>query len=102
MKFFWIIIPLLLLQGCAQMFPAQATKLDSGAYRIQTTANIFASDESMKKKVDKKAEGICQGKGFTELESKAQAHSEQIYMPGMVTTGSYKTFNKTIQCNQSQ
>nr|WP_032863892.1 hypothetical protein [Acinetobacter vivianii] len=102
MKFFWIITPLLLLQGCAQMFPAQATKLDSGAYRIQTTANIFASDESMKKKVDKKAEGICQGKGFTELESKAQAHSEQIYMPGMVTTGSYKTFNKTIQCNQSQ
>ena len=98
MKYSIWLLPLF-LQGCAQMFPAHATKLDSGVYMIQSTGNLFASNESMQNKVDKKAENICQGKGFTDLGGKIQAHNQPIYVSGIVTTSSYKTFNKTIQCN---
>jgi len=98
MKYSIWLLPLF-LQGCAQMFPAHATKLDSGVYMIQSTGNLFASNESMKNKVDKKAENICQGKDFTDLGGKIQAHNQPIYVSGIVTTSSYKTFNKTIQCN---
>lgn len=41
------------------MFPENAKKLDPGAYMLQFTGNVFASDESMKSKVDRKAESIC-------------------------------------------
>ena len=68
---------------------------------IRSTGNLFASNESMKNKVDKKAENICQGKGFTDLGGKIQAYNQPIYVSGIVTTSSYKTFNKTIQCNDS-
>jgi len=41
------------------MFPENAKKLDSGVYMVQSTGNVFASNESMKSKVDRKAESIC-------------------------------------------
>ncbi|MEL4701525.1 hypothetical protein, partial [Acinetobacter baumannii] len=55
------------LTGCAQMFPAQATKLENGNYMIQTTSNILGSNEAMENKVNKKAETVCAGKGFSEI-----------------------------------
>lgn len=94
-----LVISCYFLTGCAQMFPAHATKLDTGGYMIQTTSNIFGSNESMVNKVNKKAETICEGKGFSEGNNNFQNHSQQIYLPQIVTTGSYKTFNKVIKCN---
>lgn len=87
------------LIGCAQMFPAQATKLENGNYMIQTTSNILGSNEAMENKVNKKAETVCAGKGFSEINNNHQTHSQQIYTAQVITTGTYKTFNKTIKCN---
>ncbi len=87
------------LTGCAQMVPAQATKLNTGNYMIQTTSNIFGSNQAMEDKVNKKAELVCEGKGFSEVGNNLQTHSQTIYMSQVVTTGSFKVLNKTIKCN---
>ncbi|MFW1760963.1 hypothetical protein [Acinetobacter calcoaceticus] len=87
------------LTGCAQMIPAQATKLENGNYMIQTASNILGSNEAMENKVNKKAETVCDDKGFSEINNNHQTHSQQIYTAQVITTGTYKTFNKTIKCN---
>ncbi|EKP52615.1 hypothetical protein ACINNAV21_1757 [Acinetobacter baumannii Naval-21] len=34
-----------------------------------------------------------------EINNNHQTHSQQIYTAQVITTGTYKTFNKTIKCN---
>lgn len=101
LKLMLLIPSALALNGCAQMFPAQATKLDNGGYMIQATSNLFGSNQAMEKKVNKKAALVCEGKGFSEVSNNLQTHSDQVYLPQtqVVTTGTFKTFNKTIKCN---
>ena len=87
------------LTGCAQMVPAQATKLNTGNYMIQTTSNMFGSNRSMEDKVNKKAELVCEGKGFSEVGNNLQIHNQTMYTAQVVTTGSFKVLNKIIKCN---
>ncbi len=95
-----LLVALLFLQGCAQMIPAKATRIESGVYMLQATGNMFASTDSLRKKVDKKAESVCAGKGFDDLSSNAQWQNQQFYNVGVVMSAGYQIFNKRIKCKE--
>ncbi|WP_332604829.1 hypothetical protein [Acinetobacter sp. ESBL14] len=58
------------LTGCLQMLSPTVGDFGSGVYEITTQSNIFGSNKAMRAKLLKKADAICKGKGFNELDGK--------------------------------
>lgn len=90
----------LIAQGCAQMIPARSWELDEGLYKLEASGNIFASNESLQEKVDKKAAKICGEAGFTYVEDTGVVmQNETTYTNGYSVDASYKVLTKTVKCN---
>ncbi len=91
-----------ILTGCAQWIPARSTELSPGRYSLESSGNMFATYESLKKIIDKKAMKLC-GEGLYEYESEGDlAHMTQTtYSQGMQIEAGYKVLTKIVACNHS-
>ena len=95
----YLLAGLFLFQGCAQMIPARAMDQGNGLYKLEASGNMFASDESLHAKIEKKANKVCDS-GFKYIEdSDPNWHKQTTYSNGMVIDASYKVLTKTIKCD---
>lgn len=60
----FIFILIALTSGCASWIPAAVHKLDNGVLQISTNGNVFAKEEKMRIKLEKKANKACNEKGY--------------------------------------
>ncbi len=98
-----IILLLIVVQGCAQMIPARAWEIEPGIYKLEASGNVFASDESLHAKIDKKSAKKCGVSGFSYLDKSSPRWNKQTtYSNGVRVTASYKVLTKTIQCNDKK
>lgn len=95
----YLIFFVVLLSGCATWFPAAVQEIEEGVYSISATGNSFASQEKMRLKVNKKAEAICQGKGYEKVEKESVKWAEQKDYVNNLTT-SYQVMSMTITCKE--
>lgn len=99
---FLLILFLLATGGCATWFPAAVKKIDEGVYTITATGNSFASQATMKRKIEKKAQTLCKESGYDITKDEAVEWLEQKnYSTGVSTT--YQQMSMTVACrNASQ
>ena len=89
------------ITGCAQWIPARSTELSSGRYSLQSSGNVFASYESLKKIIDKKAVKLCGNEYEYESEGELDNKSQTNYASGMTVSASYKVLTKIVICKKS-
>lgn len=96
------VIPICLaltLSGCATWFPAAVKEIDEGVYTITATGGSFTKRETLKAKLDKKAESLCQEKGYSHRKNAATDWKQQKdYSTGLTTN--YQQVHITIECNK--
>ena len=89
----------LTLSGCATWFPAAVNEVDEGVYTITATGGSFTSQQKLKAKIDKKAESLCEGKGYTHRKHAATDWKQQKdYSTGV--TSNYQQMTATVECTQ--
>ncbi len=97
-----LIVALLVLlsYGCASWIPPAIQRHDNGSITLSTSGNSFASKENMKAKLDKKAEKLCEGRGYTYIDRGTGGWGRE---PNYVTGSynSYQTLKITIVCKPS-
>lgn len=99
--FLWITCVLYIV-GCAQWLPANSVELSSGVYKIQVVGNSFATLSDLKKKIDIKANELCND-GYSyisliELETKTST----AYMKDETYEGNYTVVSRSIACNKNE
>ncbi|WP_096086961.1 hypothetical protein [Agaribacterium haliotis] len=93
------VVVALLLNGCAQMFPARSHQLDTALYEISAAGNVFASNDSLLKKIEKKAKKLCSPQAYDFVDNNTiEWHESKTYIDGRNYQGSYKTLNKRAKC----
>lgn len=90
---------ILSLSGCATWFPAAVNEIDDGVYTITATGGSFTAPETLKAKVDKKAESLCKDKGYSYRQNAATDWKQQKDYSTGVTTN-YQQMHITIECNK--
>ena len=94
----FLLISTIVMSGCAQWMPANVTDLENGMYEVSASGNSFASIESMKEKIEKKASKLCSNSGFEYVESPTlDWHKQTDYSTGITT--SYKVMSSVIKCD---
>lgn len=89
----------LTLSGCATWFPAAVKEVDEGVYTITATGGSFTSQQKLKAKIDKKAESLCEGKGYTHRKhAETDWKQQKDYSTGV--TSNYQQMTATVECNQ--
>lgn len=97
MKHF-VFLPLILTVGCAQMIPARVFEVTPGVYKLESSGNAFASDESLSKKIESRAVKTCPN-GFEYMDnSHPKWHKQTTYQNGIAVSAGYKVLTKTVRC----
>lgn len=87
------------LTGCLQMLSPTVGDFGSGIYQINTQSNAFGSNKAMRAKLVKKADELCKGKGFDELDGNDNIISNSTaYTNGMIIPVSTKASYMKIKC----
>ncbi|EPF72157.1 hypothetical protein [Acinetobacter rudis] len=86
------------LTGCLQMFSPVVGEMSPGVYQLQAQSNAFGSAKALREKLLKKAETICNGKGFEELSSNHATKRDVVYNMGLVVPVSSKSAVMQIKC----
>ena len=94
-----LILSTFALTGCLQMLSPTVGDFGSGVYQINTQSNIFGSNKAMRAKLVKKADELCKGKGFDELDGNDNIISDsKAYANGMIIPVSTKASYMKIKC----
>lgn len=89
------------LSGCLQMLSPTVGDFGSGVFQINTQSNIFGSNKAMRAKLVKKADELCKGKGFNELDGNDNIISDsKVYTNGMMLAVSTKASYMKIKCKE--
>ncbi|UOB51281.1 hypothetical protein [Acinetobacter junii] len=87
------------LTGCLQMLSPTVGDFGSGVYQINTQSNVFGSNKAMRAKLLRKADELCKGKGFDELDGNDNIISDsKAYANGMIIPVSTKASYMKIKC----
>lgn len=93
------VVLVIFLSDCATWFPASVHETEEGIFTISAVGNSFASREKMKVKINKKADSVCDGKGYERLVKEGTKWTKQKdYSTGV--SSSYKTMSMTITCKK--
>ncbi|SDY72436.1 hypothetical protein [Acinetobacter kyonggiensis] len=100
LKLFLVLVPsTVALTGCLQMLSPTVGDFGSGVYQINTQSNAFGSSKAMRTKLLKKADELCKGKGFDELDGNNNIiNNMNVYNAGMVIPVSTKASYMKIKC----
>ncbi|NAR78060.1 hypothetical protein GPS55_16065 [Acinetobacter haemolyticus] len=100
LKLMLLLIPLTFaLTGCLQMLSPTVGDFGSGVYQINTQSNVFGSNKAMRAKLLRKADELCKGKGFDELDGNDNIITNMnVYNGGAVIPVSTKASYMKIKC----
>lgn len=83
------------------MFPPTVAETQLGVYMLHAQSNAFGSRAALREKLLKKAEVVCKGKGFDELNANNQiTNNHTAYNMGMVIPVSTKAAVMNIKCKE--
>jgi hypothetical protein len=84
------------------MFPASYHEMEPGKYQLSSSGNVFASIETLKGKIDKRAAELCGQDNYVYSDDGdfSTPHSPA-YMNGVDIGASYKVLNRKIECKKS-
>jgi len=109
MKYLKFSVPFLLcpsvvmLSGCAQMFPAAVREVEQGVYEISALSNGFGSYSSLVAKVDRKAKKVCGDRPFYFVDRGDLASKESVtYIDGVKQSSNYLEFKRTVVCQLNE
>lgn len=93
---FTAILPLI---GCIQVVP-KVTSTGPNTYLLSERGSGMASKSRLENKLIKKAEKVCQSKGYTKLNDSVDVKHSNAYTQGMVVPVSMVTIQMNIKCNE--
>nr|WP_262780144.1 hypothetical protein [Acinetobacter guillouiae] len=97
---FLISMMTLSLTGCLQMFPPTVAEIKPGIYMLHAQSNAFGSRAALRDKLVKKAEEICNNKGFEEINNNQITNNHNAVNMGMVIPVSTKASVLTVKCKE--
>lgn len=94
-----ILISSVLLVGCVQLIPS-VKKTGENTYFLKTNGSALASPSTLTNKLNKKADALCNGKGYEKLSDDLSLKNSVAYttQAGLVPVGQI-TATLNIKCN---
>lgn len=86
------------LTGCVQMFPATVADMGNGVYSLNAQSNAFGSRSALNAKLERKAEQVCKGKGYEQVNQVSGTNHDTVFTSGMLVPVSIKSNSLIIKC----
>ncbi|WP_173911810.1 hypothetical protein [Acinetobacter sp. Marseille-Q1618] len=86
------------LTGCLQMFPPTVADMGQGVYNLNAQSNAFGSRSELRAKLERKAQEVCKGKGFEEVNQVNGTKYDTIFNSGIFVPVSTKSSSLIIRC----
>ncbi|MDO1510438.1 MULTISPECIES: hypothetical protein [unclassified Neisseria] len=87
------------LAACAQMFPARSEYLGGNRYQLESSGNIFASKQTLKNLIDKKAKKLCPNGYQYETDDGLKYQKETFYHNNQPLPSDYLVMKQIVRCN---